>query len=199
MAYLAGVAGLCFWHFRRQMRPLRWAVLLALMGLHLVMNGPVWSLIAHMDAVGGSSGYHRYALIDQFIRRFDEWWLVGTKHAGQWGYEMGDTSNQYVDLGVMGGFGTLVLFILVIVYCFKTLGTARKVATDSPAAGRVWALGAALFSHLVAFFGISYFDQTIASWYALLAMISAAAVVTAQKSSVQRHSPDFAFRQTRLG
>jgi hypothetical protein len=36
----------------------------------------------------------------------------------------------------------------------------------------VWAIGAALFANAVAFFGISYFDQTIVVWYALLAMIS---------------------------
>jgi hypothetical protein len=31
-----------------------------------------------------------------------------------------------------------------------------------------------MFSHLVGFFGISYFDQTRVSWFALLAMIMAA-------------------------
>jgi hypothetical protein len=37
-------------------------------------------------------------------------------------------------------------------------------------------LGASLFANVVAFFGISYFDQTIVAWYALLAMIYAATI-----------------------
>jgi hypothetical protein len=38
-----------------------------------------------------------------------------------------------------------------------------------------------MFANVVAFFGISYFDQTIVAWYALLAMISAA-VVSARRA-----------------
>ena len=37
----------------------------------------------------------------------------------------------------------------------------------------IWAVGAALFANVIAFFGISYFDQTIVGWYGLLALISA--------------------------
>ena len=47
----------------------------------------------------------------------------------------------------------------------------------------MWALGSALFAHVVSFFGISYFDQTIVAWYALLAMISAAAVIPRKKEA----------------
>ncbi|MGA2844495.1 MAG: hypothetical protein ABSF68_03640, partial [Candidatus Acidiferrales bacterium] len=38
----------------------------------------------------------------------------------------------------------------------------------------LWLLGVALFSNLIAFLGISYFDQTFITWYALIAMIIAA-------------------------
>jgi hypothetical protein len=38
----------------------------------------------------------------------------------------------------------------------------------------LWFIGVALFSHFVGFFGISYFDQTRFSWYALLVIISVA-------------------------
>ena len=37
----------------------------------------------------------------------------------------------------------------------------------------LWFLGAALPTHAVAFWGISYFDQTRVPWFALLTMISA--------------------------
>ena len=50
-----------------------------LVALHLVMKAPVWALIAHIDLTGSSSGYHRYMLVDNCIRHFSDWWLLGYK------------------------------------------------------------------------------------------------------------------------
>jgi hypothetical protein len=173
LAYFAGIFGLFFWLFRKQMRLWRWCISICLIGLHLVMKAPVWALIARVDLVGGSSADHRYQLVNQFITRFGEWWLLGTRQTAQWGFEMSDLSNQYVEIGVTGGLLSLVLFMAIIVYCFKALGRARAAKTGDPGGERyLWVLGAALFSNLVAFFGISYFDQTTVSWYALLAFIA---------------------------
>jgi hypothetical protein len=150
------------------------------------MKAPVWALIGRVDLVGGSSSSHRYELIDQAIRHVDEWWLVGTRNVSSWGWEMGDTSNQYVEAGVTGGIITLILFVALIGYSFKTVGTLRRtLARDRAAERRMWAFGAALFSNAVAYFGITYFDQTIIAWYALLAMIGAAALVSSGESSTQ--------------
>lgn len=176
LAYAAGIGALFFWPFRKKLRPLRWGAALSLIALHLVMKAPVWALIARADVVGGSSGYHRYELVNMFIRNFGEWWLLGTKNSGAWGWDMFDTSNQYVETGVTGGLLTLIIFIAIIVYCFKGLGVARaneEAKGNSAAERRLWVLGAALFSTAVAFVGISYFDQTVFLWYCLLAMIAA--------------------------
>jgi hypothetical protein len=175
-AGLGAVGVLCMWPLRDRMRLLRWGIVCTLIGLHIVMKAPVWSLVGRFGAIGGSSGYHRYILIDNFIRRFSEWWLFGVRETSHWGYDMWDVSNQYVATGVSGGLVTFVLFLAVIVYCFKGLGRARKeaeVAGDRARALGFWALGAALFANLVAFFGITYFDQSQIAWYALLAMIAA--------------------------
>ena len=89
---------------------------------------------------------------------------------------MWDTANQYVFTGETSGLLALVLFLAAVVYCFKYLGNARKAAgRDLQQAGFLWLLGVALFSNLIAFLGICYFDQTSLYWYALLAMIVAAA------------------------
>jgi hypothetical protein len=53
----------------------------------------------------------------------------------------------------------------------------------------LWLLGAALFSHIVAFFGISYFDQTRVSWFALFAIIVAATAPYTIKEPVKRFAP----------
>jgi hypothetical protein len=88
---------------------------------------------------------------------------------------MWDLCNQYVAEGLSGGLITLVVFITMISRSFSRIGTSRRLATSNrQEEWFLWALGVTLFSHIVAFFGISYFDQTKISWYVLLAVISAA-------------------------
>jgi hypothetical protein len=136
------------------------------------MNAPVWFLIARVDIVGGSSGYHRARLVNDFITHFPDWWLVGTIENARWGNTMWDLSNQYVAEGEVGGLVTFVCFLALICICFSRIGTARKsVEGDRSKEWYFWILGATLFSHVVGFFGISYFDQTRVSWFALLAII----------------------------
>jgi len=173
-AGVAGAIGLCLWPLRRLMQPIRWGIVGALVGLHMIMKAPVWALIERIDLAGGSTSYHRFNLIDQFIRRVGEWALVGVKETGHWGYFLGDTANQYVDTGVTGGILSFGLFIAIISYGFRDIGRARRVVEGDPKQEWLfWMLGAALFSHVIGFFGIVYFDATIVSWYVLLVMIAA--------------------------
>lgn len=136
------------------------------------MKAPVWFLIARIDIVGGSSGYHRAMLVNDFIEHFRDWWLVGTTENARWGNTMWDLCNQYVAEGQLGGLATFLCFLALIYICFSRIGTARKsVEGDRNKEWYFWIFGATLFSHVVGFFGISYFDQTRVSWFALLAMI----------------------------
>src|SRR6185436_8018089 len=86
---------------------------------------------------------------------------------------MMDITNHYVMDGVKGGLLKLVLFVAVIVGCFKTIGRRIRVAAArAPARFFVWAMGASLFGHCLSFMSILYFDQSIVIWYWLLAVIS---------------------------
>jgi hypothetical protein len=183
-AYLAGIIGLCFWPLRKRMRAIRWALVITLVTLHLVMKAPVWALIARIDFTGSSSGYQRYMLVDNCIRRFSSWWLLGVKDFGDWGWDMFDTSNQYVAVAENGGLISLVFFIAIISRSFGKLGTARKwISGNRKQEWLLWALGAALFAHVIAYIGISYADQSKFAWYVLLAMICAG-ISEARRSSV---------------
>ena len=185
LAYAAGIVGLCFWPLRNRMRAFRWGLVSILVGLHLTMKAPVWALIARIDLTGSSSGYHRYKLVDNFISHFGDWWLLGVKGYDDWGWDMWDLSNQYVAYGITGGLVTLVLFIIVISQGFGRLGTARRlVAGDHDSEWLLWCLAAALFAHVVAYFGVSYFDQMQVAWYALLALVSAATTEAMHVQSV---------------
>jgi hypothetical protein len=192
LAYLAGVLALCMWPVRQWMRVVRWGILLTLVSLHLVMKNPVWHLITRIDLSGGSSSWHRFMLVDQCIRHFGDWWLMGVKDTSAWGWDMWDTANQYVGTCDNSGLLPFLLFVAILVYGFKFLGRARRTMdkdkaknNDKTPALFLWALGSALFANVVAFFGISYFDQTIVMWYGLLAMISAAVALPVQKKAAQ--------------
>jgi hypothetical protein len=174
LTYVAGLAAVCLWPVRKNMRMIRWGFVVFLVGLNFVMKAPVWFFIAHIDLTGGSSGYHRAELIDQFIRHFWDWWLIGTKDAGTWGYDLWDTQNQYVNVGQTGGLGAFAFFIAVISRSWARIGASRKRLEGARREWLCWFLGAALFANVVGFFGVNYYDQSKIGWFVLLAMISAA-------------------------
>jgi hypothetical protein len=176
LTYAAGGIAVLLWPIRKKMKMVRTGLVVVLVGLHLVMKAPVWFLIAHIDLTGSSSSYHRAELIDQFVNHFSSWWLIGTKDAASWGWDMWDAQNMYVAVGEVGGLAALVFYILVISRSFAKLGKARKRATSKKQEWFLWFLGAALFANVVAFFGVNYFDQSRMAWFALISMICACTV-----------------------
>jgi hypothetical protein len=188
LAYVAGVLGMCLWPIRKKMKIVRWGIVIGLLGLQMVMKAPFWFVIAHIDLTGGSSGYHRAELVDQFIRHFSNWWLIGTKDAGTWAYDLWDQQNQYVGVGEGGGLLALVFFIAMISRSCAKIGVARKAVEGLRKEWLLWFLGAALFANLVAFFGVNYFDQVKMVWFALLAMISATTTSIMQAKKVKTSS-----------
>jgi len=186
MVFGAGIIGLCAWPLRKFMRTIRWGIVALILGLQLVMKAPVWSLIARADMVGGSSGYHRYVLVDAFIRHFFDWWLVGFRYPETWGWFTGDLANEFILQGVFGGLITFVLFLRIIVLAFRRLKRGRDLTPNIRQQKRLWALGCTVFATCAAFFGIDYFDQSIVTWYSLLAMIVAATTVAAAAPSLAK-------------
>jgi hypothetical protein len=174
LAYAAGFLGIGFWFLKEKMRIVRWAIVLSLAGLAMVMKAPVWFIIAHIDLTGGSSGYHRAELVDQFIRHFWDWWLIGVKDTSQWGYDLWDVQNQYVAIGETGGVIAFCFFIALVTRCYVRLGNARKkIAGDKNQEWLIWFLACALFSNTLAFIGVNYFDQSRMSWFLIIAAICA--------------------------
>jgi hypothetical protein len=173
LTYAAGIVAVLLWPIRKKMKMVRTGLVAGLVALHLVMKAPVWFLIARIDLTGSSSSYHRAELIDQFINHFSSWWLIGTKDAATWGWDMWDAQNMYVSVGEAGGLAAFIGYILVISGCFSRLGIARKHAKDKKQEWFIWLLGSALFANVVAFFGVNYFDQSRIAWFALVSMICA--------------------------
>jgi len=200
-AAAALIGGLLF-YMRRHMRAVRWAVLLGVISLHLVMRAPVWHLIGRVSAVGGSTGYHRYLLIDRTIRRFSEWALVGTNSAAHWGLGLFDLTNEFVMQAVTGGVLNLGLFVALLALCFRTAGQLwRRHHNDAGNVALAWALGVSVFVHISNFIGVSYFGQTTMLLYMVPALFGSLAQTAATRPafSTTRQSAQTALTHRPLG
>lgn len=175
LAYAGALLSIGVWPMRNRMRTIRWTIVGTLVGVACVMKAPVWFVIAHIDLTGGSSGYHRAELIDQFLRHFADWWAIGVKEAvaGTWMYDMWDQQNQFVNVGETGGLLALILFVALISVAFAKVGACRRAAREVQNEAYIWFVGCALFAHCVAFFGVNYFDQARIGWLVLVAFIAA--------------------------
>lgn len=181
LALIASIAGLVLWRWRKIMPLIRWGAFLTIFGLAMVMNAPVWYLLARLSDVVGGGGWHRAWLIDQAIAHFDEWWLFGTTYTAHWGPageviatdpNMMDITNHYIMEGVKGGVLKLGLFIAIIISCFRGIGLRLRNGTPgAPSEFFVWAIGVSFFAHCLSFISANYFDQTVLIWYWLQAII----------------------------
>jgi len=52
-------------------------------------ESPIWFLIGRLSAIIGGTGWARSELIDQAIKHFSEWWLLGTTYTAHWAADNG--------------------------------------------------------------------------------------------------------------
>lgn len=170
LGFAAGVAFWLAWPLRGLMRYAFIGAPFMLLGLHMVMEAPVWHLVSRVSAVGGSTGYHRFVLIDGAIRHFHEWWLVGSTWTGHWSeyFQTWDITNQYIFEGVRGGVWRLILFLMLVYLVGRSIATAQGRARSRGQTLLLWGLGASFFVHCVCFIGVSYFGQIVYLWYITL-------------------------------
>jgi len=183
LSSIVAIIALMMFPLRRRMRIVRWVAVLGYVALDLAMKAPAYYLMARIDLAGGSTGWHRAALIESSIRHLDEWWLGGTDYTRHWmptgvswNANHTDITNHYLHLGVLGGLPLLVLFVAILWAGFAYVGwfqgESRNMQRDS--AFFVWGLGASLFAHAATSLSVAYFDQSFVFLYLTLAAIGAA-------------------------
>ncbi len=184
MAYSAGIIGFVMWFFRNHIRTFLWGGLLSLIFLDLfVMKAHVWFLIDRFANLLGSSGhaFYRAKVIDEAVNHFSEWWLLGTTYTAHWDLTVlpayptqVDITNQFVRYAVDGGLFSVILFVMVIFYCFRDIGRSLNLLQDKHFEIKIllWSLGVALLTNIASFISVTYFDQMVVLWYLLLALIS---------------------------
>jgi hypothetical protein len=188
MSVAAVTVALGLWRVRRLLGAMRWLTVLGLIALDLVMNDPVYFLVARIDLTGGSTGYFRAALIRSSIMHLSEWWLAGTDRTRHWmpsgipaDEDNTDITNHYLAMGVMGGLLLMGLFLWILFAAFAALGRALRWNEDGAFDQQflLWVLGAILFAHATSFWSISYWDpQSLLFLFFCLAAIGSVAVAT---------------------
>lgn len=162
---------LCGYKWRRYTAPAGWIFLVSIITLHIVMRAPVWHLIARVGIIGGSTGWHRFNLINQGINHFGEWMFLGCKSTEHWGWGLSDITNQYILEGVRGGFITLVLFLIMIFMSLRILLRLSLQKQEYKQHFLIWCIFVSILGHCVSFLGVSYFGQMIMWWYMTLGMV----------------------------
>jgi hypothetical protein len=143
-----------------------------LTALHLVMKAPVWHLISRVNIFSGSTGWHRFLLIDMTITNFREWALIGCKGVEHWGIWAGDITNQFVIEGVTGGLVTMLIFIFILGYAVRMTTRASLIPQPPQSKWICWAMCVTILGHCVSFFGVSYFGQITMLLYLHFACVS---------------------------
>lgn len=139
--------------------------------LHIIMKAPVWHLISRIDIFGGSTGWHRYRLIDAFINNANDWIFLGIKTTANWGPQLFDITNQFVLEGVRGGLVTLLIFIIILYNAVRIPGICSLNYEENEIKWLSWGICVSLLGHYVTFLGVSYFGQINLLFYMMMAFV----------------------------
>jgi hypothetical protein len=181
MSLIFGIFSLCMWRFRRLTRFVAPAIVVAYTLLSFVMKRPPYYLLNNIDLSGGSTGWHRAALIEAFLAHLHEWWAFGTDRTRHWlpnasgpTPEQTDITNSYISFALVGGLLALFLILAILWRAFTWVGilagTRTGVTTGTSFAA--WCLGSALFAHATTSISVSYFDQSVVFFWATISLIS---------------------------
>lgn len=202
-ALFAALVGLSLWPWRNSVKLMKWSAIIVVIILHLFSTRGIWYLMARMDLVGGSTGFHRALLIDNAFSDFSRWWLRGTDYTRSWMFSgvswsdrHTDITNYYIHLGVIGGVGLMGTLILVIIFAFNIIGRLlanlrgmEQTCSLQTFTFAVWCLGCALLAHTISFVSVSYFDQLYVLFYILVGTISSLSSVDWQNGFLQDPNP----------
>jgi hypothetical protein len=183
MSWLFALVAVGFWYFRRWARYLPVAFLGFYLLMELLMNKPAYHLMARIDLAGGSTGWHRAALIDSAIRYLSDWWLFGTDFTRHWmptgitySPNHTDITNYYLGFGVLAGLPAMLLVLVIVGLAFRWMERAAVRAPKDllarPDRWLIWCVGAALFAHATAALSVPYFDQSFVFFWFTVAVIS---------------------------
>ncbi len=186
LAVIFGMLGLGMFNLRYKMKMIRRSILFLLFSLHMVMKAPVWQLVARIDISGGSTGDHRFRLIQKSIEHFREWAFIGTHGTAHWGWGMQDMTNQYLLEAVRGGLLGMLLFFFFFLRVYEIIGKALRNTESIAEQWMLWSSGVTLFVHMMSFLAVSYFGQANIAVFLFIGAIVSGAVSQLQPKSMNK-------------
>ncbi|MAB72917.1 MAG: hypothetical protein CMJ54_10475 [Planctomycetaceae bacterium] len=157
-AAISGVALLLF-RFRSHFRPSLPYILMAGVFLHFLTQSGLHGIIyTRFSFVTGSTGYHRYALVEATLQNINQWFLIGCGSTYSWGWGMDDVTHQYVSACVRGGIIMLIVLVGTLIISFRNAGELMR-SPDPRVAWVGYCFGVSVLAHVVSFLGVSYFGQ----------------------------------------
>jgi len=190
LTMMAIVGLLCMYRFRNYVSFGAWAWLIMLIVLHFIMKKPVWHLLARINILGSSTGWHRFNIIDQAIKHFNQWAILGCKSTANWGWGLGDVTNQYVLEGVRGGLITMILFLLMLFTALKYTLKMCLHASDKSERFLLWTIFVMMAAHCISFLGVSYFGQITMLYYMSLSIVGLAIEIQTDRNYIIINEPE---------
>ncbi|MFT5295187.1 MAG: hypothetical protein ACI9YH_001200 [Colwellia sp.] len=165
------ILGLAFFPFRIHTKWIILGLFLGLIVLSMTLKGPIWSLASKVDVIGGSTGWHRYYLIDEAVNHFYDWWLFGVRSTAHWGWGLWDVTNGFVLAAVRGGLlGLLIYNLLIYFSAYKLL---RKVEGNYSFNQIIlWSVFISLITDIVSLQGIAFWGPTETIFFIKIAFVS---------------------------
>lgn len=169
-ALLVGGMAWFAYAYRRTVWDMRWGILAVAFVLHMLAESGLHGLfLARLSFVSGSTGYHRYLLIDAAINRVPEWFLFGVNSTWHWGIGLDDVCCQYVAACVSGGITVFILLMIIVVNSITIPWRYAMQASDEVSRRLAWGVMAAMATNAAAFIAVTYFGQIVF----LLALLTA--------------------------
>ena len=158
--------GIILWFcygWRKQLARARWVILCGALAIHFVSQSGLHGLIfTRITLVSGSTGHHRYRLVDAALDRIPEWFFFGTRGTYHWGWGLDDVTCEYVFYAIRGGIVGLSCLVLAIALAIRN-GYSMSVVKEKNQTVRFmgWGIAAAVATHAVSFLGVTYFGQGV--------------------------------------
>ena len=168
IAGLIVVAGcwLCF-PYRMYLRTIRWTVFCCLMFIHIIHTKGVHAFVfVNFSFVAGSTGRHRYLLIDGALTNIFDWALYGSRR--RYNRSFHDITCDYVYTAMGGGIVPLILEIAIITLALYACGRALRAVRNREELFLAYGLGASVLTVAIMALAVSVYGQAEVPFYMTL-------------------------------
>ena len=154
----------CCFPFRMYLKTIRWTVFAGLAFIHLVhVRGVHAFLFTNIAFVAGSTGRHRYMLIDGALNNITDWALYGSRR--RYNRCFHDITNDYVKTAMTGGLVSLILEITIIVLALYACGRALRAVRTREELCLAFGVGAAVLTVAIMAMAVAIYGQAVLPFY----------------------------------